>query len=180
MARVVKRLIAHPAVEGPVAHHRHHRILAAHQIPRPGHAQGRRNGCARMAGGKGVVFALLAARKAAQSARAAQGFKPFIPPGQYFMHIGLMAHVKDQLVLRGIEYFMHGQSKLNHAQIRRQMAAPFGNRIDQQPPDFTGQRLHFFYGHILQLTRFMNVFQHFPPYSSNKRRVHPNISADPA
>ena len=47
------------------------------------------------------------------------------------MGIGLMADIPDELVARGIELLMHGESQLHDAEIGREMTAVLRDRVDK-------------------------------------------------
>jgi hypothetical protein len=44
--------------------------------------------------------------------------------GQYLVGIGLMSHIPDQAVMRGIEHVMQGDGQFDRAQTRGEMARP--------------------------------------------------------
>jgi hypothetical protein len=47
------------------------------------------------------------------------------------MHIGLVAHVEDELVGGRVEDVVHGEGQLDHAQVRPEMPARPGQGLDQ-------------------------------------------------
>ena len=83
-----------------------------------------------MAGAKGIMLTFTALGEAGKAAVLTQRRELFPASGDNFMDIGLMTYVKNQLILRRIEYLVQGQRQLYHAQVRRQMAASVRNNAD--------------------------------------------------
>ena len=113
-----------------------------------------------MSGGKGVVFALADARKAGQPAALAQMSEPLAPPGQYFMHIGLMPHVEHNAILGLAEHILQRQRQLDHAQIGREMSALLQHRLDQQRADLARELFHLLNAESFQILRRIDPFEH--------------------
>ena len=95
------RLIGHARAHGAVADHGDDVVLAPFQVPRHGHAQGRRNGRRAVGGAEGVVFAFVALGETREPAALAQGADAVPPAGQDLVGIGLMADIPDQPI-RGV------------------------------------------------------------------------------
>ena len=139
-ARVVQPLIGQSAGQGPIAEQRRDLIILAPQRPRPRHAQRDRHRVRRMPRHKGVAFALARLWKSCDPAVLPQRVKPFHPPGQDLMHIGLMPHIEDQPVTPRIEYRLDRDRRLHDPEIRRQMAARPADVLDQKLPDLRAER----------------------------------------
>ena len=64
---------------------------------------------------KRIKFALVAARKTADSAELTQREHAIAPTCEDFVGIGLMAHIPNQAVMGGIENIMQGNRELHGA-----------------------------------------------------------------
>lgn len=76
-----------------------------------------------MAAVEHIMFALIGAAEAREPALLTQGVKALVSAREQLMGIGLMADIPDELVARGIELLMHGESQLHDAEIGREMTA---------------------------------------------------------
>ena len=76
-----------------------------------------------MASDEGVVFALAGLGKARHAAVLPEGGESVRPARQQLVDVGLMAHVKNQPIFRGVEHLVKRDCQLNDAQIGGQMAA---------------------------------------------------------
>jgi hypothetical protein len=62
-----------------------------------------------------------------------------IPPsGDQLVHVGLVAHIPDDLVLRRNKYAVKGDGELYDPEIRREMAPVSRNHLDDLSPDLRG------------------------------------------
>ena len=108
---VVEGFEGQAAGHGSVADHADHRVVLSGQRSglRKAEAGGDRGGA--VARVEYVAAAFGALGEAAHAAVAAQRIETVLPAGQEFMRIALMAHIKDQFVVRGVEHDMqrHGQ-----------------------------------------------------------------------
>ena len=107
-AGVVHRFVGHAGAHGAVADHANDVavvLLAARVLQVAGnrHAEAGGDGGGRMRGAERVVFALAAAGEARQAAGLTEGPNAVAAPSENFMRIGLMPHVPDQPVARGVE-----------------------------------------------------------------------------
>ena len=66
-----------------------------------------------MPGVKGVVGTLRPFREPADPPVGPEGVKPVPAPGNQLVRIGLMSHVPDDLVFRGIKDEVEGNGQLN-------------------------------------------------------------------
>ena len=66
-----------------------------------------------------------------QAALLADGAHLAAAPGQDFVDVCLVAHIKDDLVLWGVEHIVQRQGELHHAQAAAQVPAGLGNLVDQ-------------------------------------------------
>ena len=88
---------------------------------------------------EGVVFALVALGEAGEPATLAERADARTPAGQDLMRIGLVAHIPDQPILRGLEEIVQGHGQLDDAEPRAQMAAGDGDGIDRLLPQLVGE-----------------------------------------
>ena len=88
---------------------------------------------------KRIKFALVAARKTADSAELTQREHAIAPTCEDFVGIGLMAHIPHQTVMRGIENIMQGNRELHGSKVGTQMPARFGDRLQHMLTQFIGQ-----------------------------------------
>src|SRR5579883_2105802 len=70
-----------------------------------------------------VVLALRTQHETAESAGSANGVELLPPPGEQLVHIGLVAHVENEMVPGRVKNIVHGQREFDHAQVRPEMAA---------------------------------------------------------
>ena len=70
-----------------------------------------------------------------------------------------MPNVPHQPIVRRIEAVMQRNGKLNHAEIRRQMATSFRYRIEHKGAQFFANVFEFFWRVFAQLVWEMNRFQ---------------------
>src|SRR5213594_3884163 len=94
-----------------------------------------------MGGAVAIMFALRAHGKAAEAAGAANGMKALLASREQFMDVGLMAYVPDEFILGRAENVVQGEGQLDDAKIGPEMAAVFGQNVDQLLPDLLGQLL---------------------------------------
>ena len=139
VARVVQRLIAHTAGQGPIAHQRHHMIVLSLKVPCPCQSQRRRDRRGGMSRFKGVAGTFAPLGKAGNAAEGAQGVEHLIPPRQQLMHIALVSHVKDDLIFGDVKHAVQRQCQLHHPQIGGQMSAAMGHRVNDLPANFRCQ-----------------------------------------
>ena len=92
-----------------------------------------------MRGAKGVEHTLGALRETAQATQLAQGGHALAPPGDDFVRIGLVAHIPDDAVLRGVENVMQRQRQLHRAQIGAQMPTGGGHAVQEVVAQLSGQ-----------------------------------------
>src|SRR5690606_15576681 len=88
---------------------------------------------------KRIVRGLAAPRKTADAAMLAQARHAFASAGQDLVRIALVANVPDDPVARRIEYIVERDREFDRAEIRRQVAAGAGDRIDDEATQFIRQ-----------------------------------------
>ena len=87
-----------------------------------------------MPGPEGVVGAFFPVWKTAQATFLPDAVKGFPPSGQDFMPVGLVAHIPDQAVIRGVEDIVQGDGELHHPQGGAQVPFLDGDHIDDKLP----------------------------------------------
>jgi hypothetical protein len=65
-----------------------------------------------------------------QTARSADGVKTVLAPRQQFVHVSLVAHVKEQTVVGGLENVVQRNGEFHYAKVRAQMSAIAGEDGD--------------------------------------------------
>ena len=137
---VVQRLPAHAAGQRAIADDRDHMPVAVPaQLERLGKPVGigqRRTG---VAGLDPVVVALAARRIARQAVLLAQRVELVAAPGQHLVHVGLMAGVEDDRVVRRVEHPVQRERELDHTEVGAEMPAGCSDLVDQELADLAGQ-----------------------------------------
>ena len=81
------------------------------------------------------MLALGAEHEAVKAAGLADGFKAVAAAGEDFVDVGLVADVEEDFVFRRIEDRVQSDGELDDAEIGAQMAAGFGEGLDQEFAD---------------------------------------------
>ena len=137
---VVQRLPGHAAGQRAVADDRDHgAVRLAAQPVRLGQPVRVAQAGGRVRVLHQVMLGLGPAGVAGQPAPLAQRAELGHPPGEQFVHVGLVAGVEHDLVHRRVEHPVQGDGQLDHAQVGPQVAAGPRHRLDQQVPNFAGQ-----------------------------------------
>ena len=108
ITRMVKRLEHHTSGHSAVADHRHDFAVTPGPLGGNGHPQRGTERSAGMTDPEGIVIALATLGKTRDATFATQRVHVDTSPGQNFMGVGLVAHVPDQTVLRGVEDVVQG------------------------------------------------------------------------
>ena len=114
-----------------------------------------------MRGAEGVVRALLTSRKAGDAAMLAQASHAAAPPGQDLVSIGLMPHVPHQPVVRRVEHVVQRHGQLDRAEVRREVPAGGGDRLDDEVAQFLDQLRQTPAIELAQVGRVADGFQQF-------------------
>ncbi len=136
---VVQCFIGNPASESGVSGHGDDVFLASSLVAGYGHAKSRRKGCARVSGAVTVVRALRTQHEAVQAAWSSDGVEPLPAAGEQFVHVGLMADVKQEMVRRSGKHIVQGDGEFHHAEIGAEVAAIIGEDGNQLLPYFQRQ-----------------------------------------
>src|SRR4051794_40788260 len=92
-----------------------------------------------MGGPERIVFAFAAPREPAEPPALAKRPDSVAPPGDDLVRIGLVPDVPDQFVVRGVEYIMGRNGKLDHAEPRAEMPARHRHRGDHLLAQLIGE-----------------------------------------
>ncbi|MNV13154.1 hypothetical protein D3C71_1037850 [compost metagenome] len=133
---MVERLVGHAGGHRAVADHRHHLALVALELARDGHAERSGDRGRGMADAKGVERAFLALGERGHAVLLLDGVDIVAAPGEDLVRVGLVAHVPDQLVDRGLVQVVQGHGQFDHAQPGPEVAATLADRLDQVGTQF--------------------------------------------
>ncbi len=182
---VVQGLVARARGQGPVPHdHDDVRlVLAALQRHRDAQAVGEAGpGMTRR---QRVVGALGGLGKTRQAAGRADRRKTVPAPGHELVRVALVRGVPHQAVLRAVEGPVEGQRQLDDSEVRGQVAAGLGDRLDDHFPAFLGQGRELPVAQGFQILGALDAIEHFhgvvsAVLSFAHRRDRPVVGADPA
>jgi hypothetical protein len=158
---VVQRLPAHPAGQRSVADDRDHVAVAMPgQLERLGQAVGVRQRRTGVAGLHPVMLAFAARRIARQAALLAQCVEVVAPARHHLVHVGLVARVEDDRVVRRVEHAMQRKRELHHTEIGAEMPAGCSDLMDQKFTDFLCQIAQLRLREVLQIGGTADLFKH--------------------
>ena len=168
---IVHPLVDHPAGESAVPDDGHHPAGLPLQLFGPGHADGQREGRIAVAGHKGVVPALPRVGEPRDAVLLAQPGKARLAAGEQFVGVALVPHVKDDLVLGGVQHPVQGHRQLDGAQVGSQMPAGAQDAVHQKAADLPAQLHHLFVAQALDVLRPLDAVQ--------QRRIHSHRRLSP-
>ena len=145
--------------KGGVAGNRDHVLIAAGHIAGHSHAERRGERGSGMSGSIAVMLALGAQGEPVQPAGLPDGIELLAAAGEDLMGIDLVADIPDKPVLRRIEDIMQGQGQLHDPEIGAQMAACFGQCLDQEFTNLGGQIRQLCMTQALDVGRRLDGFQ---------------------
>ena len=136
---VVEGLPGHAAGQGAVTDDGDHVAVVAADGVRLGEAVG----VGQRGGGVGVlhdvVVGLGLARVAADAALLAQRGEVGVAAGDELVHVGLVAGVEDDAVVRGLEDAVDRERQLDHAEVRAEVSGVGRDRADHHVADLRGE-----------------------------------------
>ena len=94
-------------------------------------------------GAVAVVLAFGAQHEPVQPTRSADCAELFLPSGEQFVHVGLMADVEQEAIGGGVEDVVQRERQFHHPEIRAQMPPIVGEHGDHSFADFRGQLIEF-------------------------------------
>ena len=131
VAGVVERLKSHPRCDGAITDHRND--LAAQPFTLGGnrHTECGTDGGAGVADGEHVVLALATPGEGVQTIFLTDGVDLVTASGQDLVGIGLMAHVPDQPIERGVVDVVQGHGQFDRAEPGGKVSAGAADRAQQ-------------------------------------------------
>ena len=154
-------------------------FVGSTQIARGGHAESGREGCSGVSGPVAIVFALGAEEEAVQSAVLADGVDLLAATGEHFVHVTLVADVEEDFVLGRIESAVQGDGELDHAEVRSEVSAGFGDGADEFVADVLGEQRQIFLGHSADVGRAVDAVEHGCLMSLRRHRTPPKLRRRP-
>ena len=137
---VVQRLPAHAAGERAVTDDGDNVAVAVPgQLEGLGQPVGIGQRRAGVAGLHPVVLALRARRIARKAVLLAQGVELVAATGQHLVHVGLVAGVEDDRIVRRVEHPVQCERELDHAEVGAEMPTGCSDLVDQELSDLIGQ-----------------------------------------
>ena len=106
---------------------------------------------------KCVVGALRPLGKTADPSIRSQGMEPIPPSGDQFVRIGLVSHIPDNFVQRGIKHIMKGDGQLNRPKTGGQVSTGFGGGFNDLLSNFSGKIFELFQGQSLKIRRTVDL-----------------------
>ena len=76
------------------------------------------------------------------------------------MHVGLVAGVEDDRIVRRVEYPVQRQRQLDDAEVGSKMASGRGDFVNQKLADLHGQIAQIRLGEVLQIGGSTDPFEH--------------------
>ena len=148
-----ERLERHAGRHRAIADDRDHAAIFTELRGRDGHAERGADRSARMTDAEGVVLALGATGKGREAAALLDGVQLVAPAGQHLVRIGLVAHVPDDAVVRGVEDIMQSDRQLDRAEPGGEMSAPRAHALDEELAQLLCQRSKFSSRQLAQICR---------------------------
>ena len=161
VAQVVESFVRHAAGQRPVPDHRDHLALAFDAAQREPAGDAVRVGerGRRVAVLDPVVLGLGAVGVARHAARLLQSLEAKTTAGQQLVDVGLVAGVPQDDVARGVEHPVQGEGELHHTQVRAEVPAGGGHRLDDERPDLLAQFDEFFLAQALDVGGSLDALQ---------------------
>jgi len=112
-----------------------------------------------MADPEGVVLAFLALGERCHAVLLLDGVDLVAATGQDLVRVGLVAHVPDQLVDRGLVQVVQGHGEFDHAEPGAEMTATLADRLDQVGTQFICDGRQFGFFEPAQVIRILDARQ---------------------
>ena len=143
---IVQRFIGQPPCKRPIPDESGGAARFSVKSHAPEHSQGGGNGGTGMTGIEAVVNTFLPLGEAGDPSSLTQGCTQSLPAAcKNLMGIGLMPHVKDQLIPGAPIDPVHGYDELHGPQAGGQMPAGFGNGLHHELPQLKAKPVQFFF-----------------------------------
>ena len=112
-----------------------------------------------MAGTEGIVFGFLALAETGNATELTELFESVASPGQHLVRVALMTDVPDDVVVGHVKDVVQGDGQLDDAEGRTEMAAGFGNGLDDLPPELVGELLQILHAKVLHVGGILDRVQ---------------------
>ena len=152
-AHIVERFVRHTARHGTIANDSNHVIVTVETVTRNSKAKSRRNRSRSMPGTEAVIDALVPFEEAGNTALLAQSIETVVAAGQQFVHVRLVPHVPDNLVVGRIEHIVKRKSQFHNAKARSQMTAMLGHLPNNGLANLRSQTVQLLDGAMFQVLR---------------------------
>ena len=157
-ADVVEPFEGQSATHGSVAYDRHDlALLLAASDGGDGHAEGCGDGVGGVAAGEGVVGALLGSGEGGEAVPLAVGAEGLAASCEYLVAVGLVAHVPDDAVLRGVEHIMERHRHFDRPKAGGEVTRIVRQLIDDVPAQFVAYLRQGLQGQTAQVGGAVNV-----------------------
>ena len=153
---IAQTFICLSAAQRAVADHGDDVFGIPFQIPGLGKTAGQANGSGRMSDRKEIVFALQRVGITRNLIVSGWIEERSVTPGQHFVYIALVRNVVHHLIFRRIEHIMQSNRRLDHAEVRADMAAVRTQFGQQGLADFAGQPVQLADGESFYIFRGIN------------------------
>ena len=120
---MVERFKGHPCGNGTITDHCNDLATQPFTLGGDRHTERRTDGSAGVADGEHVVLALAAPGEGVQTILLSDGVDLVTAPGQDLVGIGLMAHIPDQPIERGVVDVVQGDGQFDRAETRGKVSA---------------------------------------------------------
>ena len=112
-----------------------------------------------MSGTEGIVFGFLALAETGDAAELPELFEPVAPAGEHLVRVALMTDVPDDVVVGHVEDVVQGDGQFDDAEGRAEMAAGFGNGLDDLPTELVGELLQVLHAEVLHVGGILDGVQ---------------------
>ena len=112
-----------------------------------------------MAHAEGVEGGFVPLGEGGQAAVLADAGHGFPPPREDFVGVGLVAHVPDDAILRGVKAVVQGEGELDYPQAGAEVAAALADAPGQEVAELFGQRRELFRAQAAQRLRAVDAIE---------------------
>ena len=110
--------------------------------------------------GQRVVLALGRLGESGEAARSADRRELAAAAGDELVGVTLVGRIPHEAIVRAVEDAMHGQGELHRAEVRGEMAAAPGNRLDDQLAAIGRKPRHISEAECIEVARGIDSFQY--------------------
>jgi hypothetical protein len=124
-----------------------------------GHAEGGREGGARVSGSVAVVLALGAGEESVEALVLADRREAIKPTGEEFVDVALVAYVEEEFVGGGFEDAVEGDGEFHDSEVGAEVAAGVGEDTDEFVADLVGEFRQFLGKEVFEIGRRVDFFE---------------------